>query len=614
MSSSPRAPRSRSPFAAAFLSLLFPGLGQAYAGAYMRGLGFAALPLLLLALTGGVLLRLDKEALLELAGTLAQPDVLRLVFVANIIALGYRIVAVIDAWQVARFLNAVDASGGGRLGRARLPVNPLSAAGLLATILVLSGGHVAVAQYDMLAIGLIECVSGDSTSADCEIADDTPSPGTSIEPADQESGAPTEAPSPTDLVQTPIGSDTGATPAPTLPPWNGTDKLNILLIGSDQRENAAAFNTDTLIVMSIDPESKQVAMFQVPRDTVDVPVPPNARRFWGSIYGAKVNSWYNENRNRPNLWPGKTGSARGFNSLKALLGQLYGLDIQYYVEVNFQGFRKVVDTLGGVDINVQIPILDNTYPAGVGFARRVYIPAGPQQMSGADALIYARSRHNSQGGDFDRGRRQQRVILSMREELSPQAILANLNSLVGTIKGSVRTDIPASQYAKLLGLADRIDTKNIRSYVFAPPYYASLGVRNGQDIVAPNISRIRAAVRDAFNADPALEALRERLGAEEAQAWVYNQSGRNLAASDAAGYLDFRGLSASAPNKRLTGTIPRTTITIYNGAQDAIPETIAYLKNLFHATVKTATDPKVTVDVVITLGTDAPKLAIDAPG
>ncbi len=110
-------PRSRSPFAAAFLSLLFPGLGHAYAGAPMRALGFAAAPILLVALLAGVLLRLDR---LELLSLVLNPAMLTSVFILNLIALLYRIVAVIDAYRVAVFLNAHEA-GSPRLGPARLP-------------------------------------------------------------------------------------------------------------------------------------------------------------------------------------------------------------------------------------------------------------------------------------------------------------------------------------------------------------------------------------------------------------------------------------------------------------------------------------------------------------
>ncbi len=595
----------RSPFAAAFLSIIFPGLGHAYAGAYGRALAFAALPLLTLALLAGIVLRVDK---FELLGFVIQQNVLIALLGANLVILVYRIVAAIDAWQVTRFLNAQDASGGGRLGRARLPLSTLSIAGLLAVVLVMAGGHVALARYNLLALDLVGCVFSEDDSANCTTADnaaspdESPSAGQSEEPSLAPSDSPEDNP-------TPIPGASG-TVAPTLPPWDGKGKLNILLVGVDQRGSQAFFNTDTLIVVSVDPKTRQVAMFQIPRDTTDVPVPANARNLWGSTYGGKINSWYAFNRVRTDLWPGKTSAARGFAALKAILGELYGIDIPYYVMVNFQGFRDAVDTLGGVQINVQIPVAESDYPVGGGTVTRIYIPAGPQHMTGSEALIYARSRHRAQGGDFDRGRRQQRVITSLKEQTNPRAVLANLDQLVTDMKGAVKTDIPISMMPKLLSLADSIDLKNIRSYVFAPSYYATEGYNSkGLYVVEPNVPRIRKAVKDAFSTSSDLLDLRDRLTAEEARVWVLNGSGRSGLNSDAAEYMAYDGVDASAPRK----SAPRqatTTIVAYNGAESAMPATIKYLEDLYKVKVTAATDPTVPVDIVVTLGSDAPTLNV----
>ena len=89
---------------------------------------------------------------LELVGLLFSPFLLSSIFVLNLVALLYRLVAIIDSYRVAEYLNAHAMSGGGRLGKARLPRNPLSIAGLLAVVLVMAGSHVVVARYDMLAL------------------------------------------------------------------------------------------------------------------------------------------------------------------------------------------------------------------------------------------------------------------------------------------------------------------------------------------------------------------------------------------------------------------------------------------------------------------------------
>ena len=611
MSTPQRAPRSRSAFGAAFLSLVFPGLGHAYAGAAARALGFAAAPLLLTALALGIVLRVDRATLL---GMVVNPTALTIIFIGNILAMVYRVVAAVDAWQVARFLNAADASGGGRLGRARMPLHPISIAGLLGVILVMGIGHVAVARYDLLGMRVVNCIFTEETIADCEQLPDTvgaagPSEAPTETAAPGESEVPAE---PTDAVPTPVPSAVG-TLAPTLPPWDGKQRLNILAVGVDARESdASSFNTDTLIVISIDPVTHQVAMFQVPRDMVDVPVPANARALWGSTYGGKINSWYNQNRNRTDLWPGKSVQSRGFNALKSLLGELYGLDIRYYVKVDFGGFRDAVNTLGGLQVNVQMPVYESLYPSRVGSLTRLYIPSGPQHMSGAEALRYARSRHRAT--DFDRGRRQQRVLISLKDQTSIQAILANLDQLITDIGRSVKTDIPVGELPKMLSLAESVDTKNIRSYVFSPFVYAQEYANSSRGyIITPNLSRIRRAVKEAFSVSADLLDQRDRLGEEEARVWVLDASGRGLSAGNAE-WLAYNGLDASAPNKRVKNQIASTEIIAYNGAETAMPETVKFLEKIYGATVVPTVDPTVTVDFIITLGRDAPDKQVDALG
>ena len=595
-------PRARSPFAAAFLSLIFPGLGHAYAGAFTRALAFAAFPILAIALGAGLLLRMDRIALL---GLVLNPFILSSVFVVNLIALVYRIVAVVDAYRVTEFLNAHDAGGDGRLGPGRLGRNPLSIAGLLAVLLVMAGTHVAVARYDVIAMDVLDspCIFvGDDTDAVC--SEDTDSPDASADPTNTDTDAPGDSasadatPTPTP-VPTAVGS---ALPQVSIPPWDGKQRLNILLIGADQRPKQGFYNTDTLIVVSIDPVSKQVAMFSLPRDTVDVPIPPGpARSVFGSAYQGKVNSWFSTVRNRSDLFPG-TKTTRGYNGIKALLGELYGLDIKYFVEVNFQGFMKVVDALGGVTVNVQVPVSDDRYPGIAGQLERVYIPSGIQHMDGLQALRYARSRHSS--NDFDRGQRQQRLLLSLREQADPQVLIPHLTDLVKALKSAVRTDIPVSQLDELLGLASTVDTKDIRSYVFAPPFYQTEFANSSRGyIIVPNVPKIRAAVKNAFKTSPADEAQREKLASEGANVWVLSGMSDRTQPSDLAGYLEYQGLAASAPRQSAPGSVPADTkIVVYNGAADKYPDTIAYLEKRFKVKATEATDPAIRTDVIVTIG------------
>jgi LCP family protein required for cell wall assembly len=587
-------PRARSSFTAAFLSLIFPGLGHAYAGAGHRALAFAAPPFLLIALVAGVVLRMNR---LELAGMLLQPEILWLLLIVNILLLGYRIVAAVDAWRVAQFLNRLDGTDVTRVGSVRLALAPASAAGLLAVLLVMSGAHVALAYYD-LQLQSLGCIF-DSTVTSCE-PDSSPAPSGSGRPTTSGSQGPLGSADPTFNAGTPNPSATSAGPAPT-PGGPSGDRLNILLIGADQRPEENTFNTDTMIVVSVDRATHQVAMFQLPRDVVDVPLAPGpAQNVFGSVYRGKINSLWTAATARPDLFPGNQAQ-RGFNALKSTLGNLYGLDISYYVEVNFDGFKQVVDTLGGVTINVQNPVTDNYYPGDDGRLHRVYIPTGIQHMTGAEALVYARSRHGS--NDFDRGQRQQRVLLSLREQANVEQLIAKFPQLVKALKSAVHTDIPINQLQSLLPIVGEIDTSNIRSYVFAPPLYGTEIPRGDPRgyIIEPNLQKIRTAVANAFKSDPRIEALREKVAEEDGIAWVLNGSGIQGEASDIAAYLEYLGITASAPNQPADTTgLTKTRIVVYNGAEDRLPSTIALLKQVFGVAPTMATDKKVTVDIVIT--------------
>jgi LCP family protein required for cell wall assembly len=594
-------PRARSPFVAAVLSLLFPGLGHAYAGAPQRALGFAAPPILLVALIAGIVIRATPGQLLEM---LLTPWVLPGVFVLNLVALLYRLVAIIDAYRVTVYLNAVAAGGGGRLGRPRIVVNPLSVAGLLAVILVMSGGHAVVARYDLIALGALndDCIFiGDTTTdARCEAA---ASASGSIEPTDP----PVDGASPSAIAsQPPIQGS--ALPNTTIPPWDGKERLNILLIGSDQRPKEGTYNTDTLIVVSIDPTTRQVAMFSLPRDSVGIPLPSGPlRRAFGPTYPLKITSLFTAIRGRPDLVPG-TNTTRGYNGLKLVLGELYDLDIKYFVEANFDGFKRVVDALGGVTINVQIPVVDDRYPAESGRLSRVYIPAGIQHMTGSEALVYARSRHSGQG-DFDRGARQQRVLTSLREQADIANLVPRIPELIDAVKATVRTDIPQAELAKLAGLAGGVDTRNIRSYVFSYPRY---GTQTGRDAPVyeyrPNIQKIRTAVANAFDVDPRLEDLRDALAEEAATVWVLNGSGKSGQASNIASYLEYYGLTASAPTQKPPQVPAATRIVVYNGAETDLTTTVTYLETLFGTKVVLQDDPAARVNITITTAKSTPDL------
>src|SRR3954447_22726170 len=222
--------------------------------------------------------------------------------------------------------------------------------------------------------------------------------------------------------------------------------------------------------------------------------------------------------------------------------------------------------------------------------------AAPGSRGGANAL--------------DGGARQQRVLLSLREQADPQDLIPRIPELIEALKSAVSTDIPTNQLAPLLGLASQVDTKNIRSYVFAPPFYASDTCADSRGcVVLPRISRIKSAVKTAFRGDAPDEGQRQTLAQEAAGVWVLNGTGDPTRGSDLAGYLDYHGVPASAPRQKPQGAVPANTkIVVYNGAEDRLTSTIAYLEQTFGVTATTVTDPAVRTDIIVTVGKKTPTL------
>ncbi|MBM4407578.1 MAG: hypothetical protein FJ038_02995 [Chloroflexi bacterium] len=598
--------RARSSFAAAVLSLVFPGLGHAYAGAWTRALAFAAPPVLLIALVAGIALRVDR---LELLGFLLQSEALIAILVLNVLVLLYRAIAIVDAWRVAAYLNRAEEI------RARPDRRPhrsptlgaISLAGMLAVVLVMSGVHVAVAYYDMQAQQL-NCIFDPETNS-CDPAptrEPSPSAAVSAGPIADPTDAPTAAPS----VETP---DPKVTPPPlaSITPPKPTERVNILLIGADERPRDETYNTDTLIVVSIDPVTGSAAMFSLPRDMVDVPLAVGpAQSVFGTTYGGKINSLWTAATLRPDLFPGNDAQ-RGFAAIKATLGELYAIEIKYYVSVNFEGFREIVDALGGVTINVQVPIIDDRYPGDDGRLHRVYIPSGIQHMDGTRALVYARSRHSST--DFDRAQRQQRVLLSLRQQADIGSLIQKLPELVQALRNAVHTDMPVNLLPGLLRLAGDIDTANIRSYVFSPPLYGTefandpTGWGRGY-IITPDIARIREVVANAFVIDPALEALREKVADERATVWVVAGTGDTLGAEELAAFLEHQGMSASVRRREVEFEPQETTIEVYNGAEGRVANTVTLLEQVLGVTAVPVEDAAIRADIIVTTAPTTPQL------
>jgi LCP family protein required for cell wall assembly len=592
------AERGRSAFAAAFFSALQPGFGHAYLGAWGRALLWATPSILFYAFAAGVVRSMGLTAV---AIQFAAPSW----EIGALIGLGldvaYRGAAAVSAYRLARRTLA-----GGRTSRAA----SASGAGLIAVILVLLISHVSVGQVVYAAYTTLRDITndGDNTPVSSVLPSGFDQVPTTIPPTPtQEPGA---TPGPTDTPQ----------PTPTQGDWDGTERLNVLLIGADSgRYDYAGYLTDTMIVMSIDPPTGRVAMISLPRDTVGVPFPRAwaAYNAYGGAYNCgtcKINTLYTIARARPDLFPG-TDRVRGYNALKGALGELYGITISYYLAVDLRGFRDVINTLGGVVIDVQVPVYDSKYPLDDGRgATKLYVPPGIQYMDGAQALAYARARHAT--SDFDRAARQQRVIASVRAQTDLSRLLTPgvITQLFQEVKDSVRTDVPQEMFPKLLGLAQRVDFDRRVSIVLSPPTYSTVCYpcppSNLYELKA-NVPAIRKAVQNVFSTDPAVEARRQKITGEGAIVHVLNGTpDTNLKTTKVAEALATYGIDATVPpiNGGLADRqdYPDTVITVYNGAEADIPTTIDALEKVFKVTAVMVTDPAQTASVVVVIGKSTP--------
>ncbi len=233
-------------------------------------------------------------------------------------------------------------------------------------------------------------------------------------------------------------------PAVQLPDWDKKDRINVLLLGVDRREGDEIPRSDTIIVVSIDPLTKDVGMLSIPRDLL-VTIPG---------YGAqKINAAYPL---------GESSTVTGPGLVRATIEYNFGIPIHYYAEVDFDGFVRIVDTLGGVVVDVPAPIKDDEYPGENYDYTRLYFAPGLQHMDGKTALRYVRTRHDD--NDFSRGYRQQQVLRALREQGLRLNLLRKAPQLVDSLADTVRTDLSPTQVLALAKLGSEIPRERIRSY------------------------------------------------------------------------------------------------------------------------------------------------------
>lgn len=232
----------------------------------------------------------------------------------------------------------------------------------------------------------------------------------------------------------------------------GDGRINILLIGIGGLNHPGGQLADTIMVLSIDPKNKQIAMLSIPRDLY-VPIP--------GYNSGKINSAHSTGVQ----YKDKTGG--GPELTKKTIANILDLPIHYYIRADFSGFIKLIDSFGGITVSVDKAISDPFYPDEemLGY-EPFYISSGEQKLSGTVALKYARSRETT--SDFDRARRQQQILVAIKDKALNIGILANPKKITDILKilgDHIRTDMQTKEMEQLMSLLKDFDTSKIVNQV-----------------------------------------------------------------------------------------------------------------------------------------------------
>jgi LCP family protein required for cell wall assembly len=275
-----------------------------------------------------------------------------------------------------------------------------------------------------------------------------------------------------------------------LQPSNGSALLNpisgptqpftVLLLGSDDDSKFVQdqYNTQSMILVRVDPSTRSATMLSIPRD-LWVPIA-------GQGYTGKISTAYQKG---------------GVNSAIATVQSNFRVHIDDYVWIGLKGLIKLIDSMGGVNLIVTNPVLDDFYPADIntnspyGYYRVALLP-GPVHLDGVHALQYVRSRHGDLRGDFARSERQQQLLLAMKAQATHLS-LSDLPDLATAMNGEVKTSISIDRMRAMFSVLGQYTGSNVHSVLLGPPY-TSEGWAYGQSVVFPDWGQILPLVHQYF--------------------------------------------------------------------------------------------------------------------
>ena len=433
----------------------------------------------------------------------------------------------------------------------------------------------------------------------------TPLPGT---PTNNCTGSapvvgPTLAPGTQAVGATPVlPTDVVPAPAGVIPdPWDGASRITVLVMGLDSSDLSISGDrigparSDSMILLTVDPQTNTAAMLSVPRD------------LWTNIPGfgyAKINTAYYDGD--ADKLPGG-GPALAVKTVE----QVMGVPIQYYAQIDFWAFRQLVDDLGKIDVNVPKKMIID--PEGAG-NDHILLHQGMNTLSGEKALAYVRDRHTA-GGDVDRSQRQQDVIIAIRNKVMDPAnfpgFISHSTYLYNDIQAGVHTDMPLDVAVRLAVLMKDLPPQNIKHVVID---YTMVTLGNvmvdgtNENVMKPIPDKIRE-LRDQVFGSGALSPLAKGTDAldlakqEGATVRVLNGTYTQGLANATADYL--KGLGINVVGTDSANQFPSYSIVIDHRGR---PYMLKYMQGLLHLTggnqIISQYDPAAGADIDIILGAD----------
>jgi LCP family protein required for cell wall assembly len=368
-------------------------------------------------------------------------------------------------------------------------------------------------------------------------------------------------------------SNEGAAAQPTAPGLDlqaGFPKkfLNIALLGSDREGPSTTWRTDTIIIVSVDTESDFVGLLSIPRD------------LWVNIPGHGP-----DRINTADLWGEVDHEGGGPETVKQTIYQNLGIPIHYYVRVDFKGFTKIIDAVGGLDIDVECPLPD------------IELTTGLHHMDGELALKYARSRMST--SDFDRSRRQRKLLMALWEQGLSVSLIPRLPSLSKAMADTIQTDIPFDQVVALAYKGLQLKPGLIFAGAIGPWQVENWTTPEGALVLLPVDEEIQALLEEFYG--QADMAFRQSLG--NVRIMILNGSQRTDAERMAGTTLRWEGFKIAHMGAADNPYYAESQVLVYD-AEPKAAEAAAQALNLPRSSLEYQPDPSQSVNIRIILGAD----------